>query len=213
MTVAELFERAKIEAPGIAEEDFLSQLIAHLQSGRIVASAYDCEIEQGLHGDLGAWRYVPRAADMRRQDIPVVEWAELAIHMDSATAQKWGHDRSPKWTRDGGDGDPVWGDGYFDGADVYTDLLLTDQQGTFKRLFTSQCGGESAVADDVSGLNDRKRKAVEAAFDKHGIETLRNMLQSKREELVIKTVRDEWRLPVSDRYVRAQFRKALDRRG
>ncbi|MCC3244204.1 hypothetical protein LG047_02510 [Methylocystis sp. WRRC1] len=83
---------------------------------------------------------------MQRRDIAAVEWIELAIHMESATAQRWGHDRAPQWTRDGGDGAPVWGDGYFDKAPVYTDLLICSVSGSLKGLFVAPA--ENGVCDD-----------------------------------------------------------------
>lgn len=177
LTLAEAFARAKTEAPGIAESDFLTQLYAHLRSGRVTASAYHCVIEQGANGDLGAWRYVLRDAAMPRRDIPAMEWAELAIHMESATAQVWGHDRSPEGTRDGGDGEPVWGGGYFDGAPVYTDLLVRAEQGTFKRLFTAGPKDTGAVADN------RARAIISAEIERRGFIGQNDAAQIVRKEL------------------------------
>ncbi|MGJ0394943.1 MAG: hypothetical protein ACR65U_01760 [Methylocystis sp.] len=158
LTLAEAFDRAKAAAPGISEEDFLTQLYAHLRSGRIVASAFACEIVQDNPQSQGAWRYTPRTAgDLQRQDIPAAEWAELAIHLESGTAQIWGHGRSPKWTRDGGEGDPVWGDGYFDRAPVHTDLLLRDAKEQFEGLFVEP---KNAHGDALKESDDAMAEAI-----------------------------------------------------
>lgn len=182
LTPAELFERAKAAVPGIEQDDFLPQLYAHLRSGRLVASAYNCVIEQGdANGDLGALRYVPRTHDdVQRQDIPAEKWAELAVHMESATAQVWGQgDQSPVWTRDGGDGDPVWGGGYFDGAPVYAELLVRDIQGQFKRLFTAPCNGENEVAD----VEGKAAAIIAAEIERRGYISQNGAAEIVRKEL------------------------------
>lgn len=164
MTPAELLERAKIEAPGIAEDDFLSQLIVHLQSGRISASAYDCEIVQDNPHAQGAWRYMPRTAgDMQRRDIPTEEWVELAISLERSTATIWGHDRSPRWTRDDDD-EPVWGDGFFDAAPVYTDLRLSCGTRSLAGLFVAPAKNGDA--------DDEARDIIAAEIERAGDITL-----------------------------------------
>lgn len=123
------FEKAQHDARGITKAQFLEQTRAHLESGRLRASAFACVTRQSFEPENYAQcRLVPRSADdVVRKVIRAVEWTDLELFFgddDRGCAAIWGHDRSPDWTKDDGTGCEVWGDGWFEGAPVYSELLL-----------------------------------------------------------------------------------------
>jgi hypothetical protein len=86
-------------------------------------------------------------------------------------------------------------------------------------LAATKRGLETDAPGNIPSLNDRKRRAVDAAIDRLGIDELARMHQKERETAVINFVKAAGNdatmtegATVSDRYVRTRFRKAKERR-
>lgn len=188
LTLAEAFERARGEAPGIAEEDFLDQTRVLLQHSRIKASA----VRAVIRHDSETYEPIPEhcaASELdAREQIPADAWVNLALWFSNGgSASGWGHKHALPDRREFPE------DGCFEGLEVYVGVVLIAE--AFNGLWT----GPSAEG----GTRARQEAATWAAIDKLGVESLRNMRPAKRrDDLVIKTVREDSGLSVSDKYVR-----------
>lgn len=97
LTLIEAFEKARLIAPDLTEDDFLEQTRQHLINGQIKATAYDCEIRSHPMREY-EWMLIPRVGTSKqRESIPANKWRELKLFIDSdgGGATLYGHDRSP----------------------------------------------------------------------------------------------------------------------
>lgn len=203
-TAKEVLAIAQREAPGLTEAGFAEQAREHLNSGRLHALAYACRIEQGWNPrDQGSTRYV--AEGDQRQRIDATEWLDLALCPEQATAQIWGHDRSPAWTRNAGDGRPVWDDGLFGGAPIYTEVVLADEAGDFGGLWKAPPKAPAPPRDlwSTEQLRDWVAEQVAKAGGEH--------IDVRTQNKLIQTIRAH--VPTSgDKAIRDQFAEMQGKR-
>ncbi len=103
----------------------------------------------------------------------------------------------------------AWPEVWFRRQDV---LRLYKELGSGEEPETVKVEASDVPPTAVYSTNERKRRAVAAAFENMGVASLAEMSQKEREGKVIEFVNRNAGLTVSDRFVRDRFRDAKERR-